>query len=185
VKRAAWWLKSLYELQPKTIQASPRLFCDETPCRARPRATSPPTCQFWAHAIDDRPWGWPIAAGGRAYVFADGRGTRQDRRANGILQVDAIAAYKALARGLAARSSWLFVSRMRDANSSRCTRRCSRRSLANVIERLQASTPSGRDPRQQRRTAACRPQHQDRTLDGGAQDTADGNGRPALSRSRS
>ena len=31
MKRAAWWLKSLYELQLKTIQASPRLFCDETP----------------------------------------------------------------------------------------------------------------------------------------------------------
>src|SRR5215207_9376417 len=31
VKRAAWWLKSLYELQLRTIQASPRLFCDETP----------------------------------------------------------------------------------------------------------------------------------------------------------
>jgi hypothetical protein len=31
VKRAAWWLKSLYELQLTTIQASPRLFCDETP----------------------------------------------------------------------------------------------------------------------------------------------------------
>ncbi|WP_229171739.1 MULTISPECIES: IS66 family insertion sequence element accessory protein TnpB [Bradyrhizobium] len=31
VKRAAWWLKSLYELQLRTIQASPRLFCVETP----------------------------------------------------------------------------------------------------------------------------------------------------------
>ena len=31
VKRAAWWLKGLYDLQLKTIQASPRLFCDETP----------------------------------------------------------------------------------------------------------------------------------------------------------
>jgi Transposase IS66 family len=31
VKRAAWWLKSLYELQLRTIHASPRIFCDETP----------------------------------------------------------------------------------------------------------------------------------------------------------
>lgn len=30
VKRAAWWLESLYQLL-KTIQASPRLLCDETP----------------------------------------------------------------------------------------------------------------------------------------------------------
>ncbi|WP_346283324.1 transposase [Bradyrhizobium sp. CW4] len=35
VKRAAWWLKSLYELQLhelqlRTIDASPRVFCDET-----------------------------------------------------------------------------------------------------------------------------------------------------------
>lgn len=31
VKRAAWWLKSLYKLQLRMIQAAPRLFCDETP----------------------------------------------------------------------------------------------------------------------------------------------------------
>ncbi|WP_456828498.1 IS66 family transposase [Bradyrhizobium sp. USDA 4518] len=31
VKRAAWWLRSLYELQLRTIQAAPRLFCDKTP----------------------------------------------------------------------------------------------------------------------------------------------------------
>ena len=42
VKRAAWWLKSLYELQLRTIQASPRLFCDETPMPVRSRATSHP-----------------------------------------------------------------------------------------------------------------------------------------------
>jgi transposase len=103
VKRAAWWLKSLYELQLKTIQASPRLFCDETPMpvldpgRGRTR-----TCQFWAHAMDDRPWGGP-APPAVAYVFADGRGT--DKIApqlagfSGILQVDGYAAYKALVRG--------------------------------------------------------------------------------------
>ena len=102
VKRAAWWLKSLYELQLKTIQASPRLFCDETPMpvldpgRGRTR-----TCQFWAHAIDDRPWGGPSPPA-VAYVFTNGRGT--DKIApqlagfSGILQVDGYAAYKALAR---------------------------------------------------------------------------------------
>ena len=102
VKRAAWWLKSLYELQLRAIQASPRIFCDETPMpvldpgRGRPR-----TCQFWAHAMDDRPWGGPSPPA-VAYVFADGRGT--DKIApqlagfSGILQVDGYAAYKALAR---------------------------------------------------------------------------------------
>jgi transposase len=102
VKRAAWWLKSLYELQLKTIQASPRLFCDETPMpvldpgRGRPR-----TCQFWAHATDDRPWGGP-APPAVAYVFAEGRGTDniavQLAGFSGILQVDGYGAYKALVR---------------------------------------------------------------------------------------
>jgi transposase len=103
VKRAAWWLKSLYALQLKTIHAAPRVFCDETPMpvldpgRGRPR-----TCQFWAHAMDDRPWGGPSPPA-VAYVFADGRGTEkiapQLAGFCGILQVDGYAAYKALARG--------------------------------------------------------------------------------------
>jgi transposase len=103
VKRAAWWLKSLYELQLRTIQASPRVFCDETPMpvldpgRGRTR-----TCQFWAHAMDDRPWSGPSPPA-VAYVFAAGRGTDeiagQLTGFRGILQVDGYAAYKALARG--------------------------------------------------------------------------------------
>jgi transposase len=103
VKRAAWWLQSLYELQLKTIQASPRLFCDETPMpvldpgRGRTR-----TCQFWAHAMDDRPWSG-LSPPAVAYVFAEGRGTDkiapQLASFSGILQVDGYAAYKALARG--------------------------------------------------------------------------------------
>jgi transposase len=102
VKRAAWWLKSLYELQLRTIQSSPRLFCDETtmpvldPGRGRTRI-----CQFWAHAMDDRPWGGPSPPA-VAYVFAAGRGTEeiagQLTDFSGILQVDGYAAYKALAR---------------------------------------------------------------------------------------
>jgi len=102
VKRAAWWLKSLYELQLETIQASPRLFCDETPMPVlNPGQGSPRTCQFWAHAMDDRPWGGPSPPA-VAYVFAGGRGT--DKLApqlagfSGILQVDGYPAYKELAR---------------------------------------------------------------------------------------
>jgi Transposase IS66 family len=106
VKRAAWWLKSLYELQLRTIQASPRLFCDETPMPVLdPGRHRTRTCQFWAHAIDDRPWGGPSPPAAMPPT----------RRSHAVM---------------AARSDWLFVSRMRDANSSRCTRRCSRHSLA-------------------------------------------------------
>src|SRR6267378_2817161 len=102
VKRAAWWLKSLYELQLRTIQASPRLFCDETPMPVLdPGRHRTRTCQFWAHAMDDRPWGGPSPPA-VAYVFADGRGTEeiagQLTGFSGILQVDGYAAYKALAR---------------------------------------------------------------------------------------
>src|SRR4029077_36327 len=65
--------------------------------RHRPRI-----CQFWAHAMDDRPWGGPspLAA---AYVLFHGRGAEeiagQLADFSGILQVDGYAAYKALARG--------------------------------------------------------------------------------------
>ena len=34
VKRTAWWLKGLYELQLRTIHAAPLFFCDETRCRS-------------------------------------------------------------------------------------------------------------------------------------------------------
>ena len=104
VKRAAaWWLKSLYELQLRTIQASPRLFCDETPMPVLdPGRHRTRICQFWAHAMDDRPWGGPSPPA-VAYVFANGRGTEeiagQLMGFSGILQVDGYAAYKALARG--------------------------------------------------------------------------------------
>src|SRR6202043_3160862 len=58
-------------------------------------------CQFWAHAMDDRPWGAPSPPA-VAYVFANGRGTEEIARQltgfSGILQVDGYAAYKALAR---------------------------------------------------------------------------------------
>ncbi|MEY9590589.1 transposase [Bradyrhizobium yuanmingense] len=103
VKRAAWWLKSLYELQLRMIQAAPRVFCDETPMPVLdPGRHRPRICQFWAHAMDDRPWGGPSPPA-VAYVFADSRGTEaiagQLTGFSGILQVDGYAAYKALARG--------------------------------------------------------------------------------------
>lgn len=103
VKRAAWWLKSLYELQLRTIQASARVFCDETPMPVLdPGRRRTRTCQFWAHAMDDRRWGGPSPPA-VAYVFANGRGS--DEIAGqlagfaGILQVDGYSAYKSLARG--------------------------------------------------------------------------------------
>lgn len=58
-------------------------------------------CQFWAHAMDDRPWGGPSPPA-VAYVSADGPGTAeiagQLTGFSGILQVDGYAACKALAR---------------------------------------------------------------------------------------
>jgi transposase len=103
VDRAAWWLEGLYDLQLRTIQGFPHVFCDETPLpvieKGRRRARK---CQLWAHAVDDRPWQGP-APPAVAYVFATGRDTEAivaqlgDRFA-GVLQVDGYAAYKALAR---------------------------------------------------------------------------------------
>ncbi|MGC0397125.1 transposase [Bradyrhizobium liaoningense] len=102
IKRAAWWLKSLYELQLRMIQAAQRVFCDETPMPVLdPGRHRTRICQFWAHAMDDRPWGGPSPPA-VAYVFANGRGTEeiagQLMGFSGILQVDGYAAYKALAR---------------------------------------------------------------------------------------
>jgi transposase len=102
VKRAAWWLKGLYELQLRAIHAGPLFFCDETrmpvldPGRGRTKI-----CQFWAHAVDDRPWGGPSPPA-VAYVFADGRGKGEIAAQlvdyGGILQVDGYVAYKSLAK---------------------------------------------------------------------------------------
>ncbi|HEY2538334.1 MAG TPA: IS66 family transposase [Stellaceae bacterium] len=102
VKRAAWWLKGLYELQLRTIQSAQRVFCDETPMPVLdPGRHRTRTCQFWAHAMDDRAWGGP-APPAVAYVFAEGRGAdeiaEQLAGFSGILQVDGYAAYKMLAR---------------------------------------------------------------------------------------
>ena len=77
MKQAAWMAKGVYELQLAAMHEHPRLFCDETPMpvldpgRGRTR-----TCQFWAHATDDRSWKGP-APPAVAYVFAGGRGKKE------------------------------------------------------------------------------------------------------------
>jgi transposase len=100
MKRLAWWLKGLYELQLRVMHAYPRLFCDETPIRVlEPGRGRSKICQFWAHAVDDRPWNGP-APPAVAYVFAPSRGKKEIANQltdfSGILQVDAYAAYKAI-----------------------------------------------------------------------------------------
>lgn len=103
MKSAAWVAKGLYELQLKTMHGFGRLFCDETPMpvlapgRGRTR-----TCQFWAHATNDRSWRGP-APPAVAYVFAGGRGKKeiagQLSGFEGVLHVDGYAAYASLAGG--------------------------------------------------------------------------------------
>jgi transposase len=102
VKKTAWWLKGLYQLQLETIHGFSRLFCDETrlPVRKKDRRRAH-TGQFWAHAVDDRPWGGP-AAPAVIYVFAQGRGHKEISAQlagyQGLLQVDGYGGYKRLAQ---------------------------------------------------------------------------------------
>jgi transposase len=103
MKRVAWWLEGLYERQLVFIHSQPRIFCDETRMsvlekgRRRTRIG-----QFWAHAIDDRPWNGP-APPAVVYVYKNGCGQDAARQQlehyAGILQVDGYAVYKALAKG--------------------------------------------------------------------------------------
>lgn len=102
VRRAAWWLKPLYDRLLLYIRAQQRVFCDETPLpRLDPGRGRTKVCQLWAQAVDDRPWQGP-ARPAVGYVFAEGRDTAavQEQLASftGILQVDGYAAYKALVR---------------------------------------------------------------------------------------
>jgi transposase len=100
MKRAAWWLEGLYDLQLRLIHRQPRIFCDETrmPVLEKGRRRTR-TAQFWAHATDDRPWGGP-APPAVVYVFARGRGQQEIKQQladyRGLLQVDGYGAYKAL-----------------------------------------------------------------------------------------
>ena len=101
VGRAAAELRPLHERLFEHLKRSPKLFMDETrapvldPGRRRTK-----TGYLWALARDDRPWGGgdPPAV---AYLYAPGRGAEHAIRPlagfSGILQVDAYAAYKALA----------------------------------------------------------------------------------------
>src|SRR3954469_7333200 len=73
MKRAAWWLKPLYERQLAAILAGSRVFSDVTPMPVLDPGRGRTKCgQFWSHAVDDRPWGGP-APPAVAYVYADGR----------------------------------------------------------------------------------------------------------------
>jgi transposase len=102
MKRLAWYLTPLYDLQLKSIHSHQRLFCDETrmPVRRSDRKTVQ-ICQFWSHAVDDRPWGGP-APPGVVYVFSQTRAHREIKAQladyQGVLQVDAYSAYNRLAR---------------------------------------------------------------------------------------
>jgi len=102
VKKTAWWLKGLYQLQLATIHGCSRVFCDETrlPVRKKGRRRTH-NGQFWAHAVDDRPWGGP-AAPAVAYVFAQGRGHKEISAQlagyQGLLQVDGYGGYKRLGK---------------------------------------------------------------------------------------
>jgi transposase len=102
VRRAAWWLRPLYERLLLYIRSQERVYCDETPLpRLDPGRGRTKVCQLWAQAVDDRPWQGP-ARPAVGYVYAEGRDTAavQDQLAgfDGILQVDGYAAYKALVR---------------------------------------------------------------------------------------
>ena len=102
VKRTAWWLSGLYRRQIAVIHSHERVFCDETrmPVRRTGRKRTH-TGQFWAHAIDDRPWNGP-APPAVAYIFASGRGHREISQQladyQGLLQVDGYGGYKGLAK---------------------------------------------------------------------------------------
>ena len=102
VRRVAWWLTALYELQLREIHSHPRIFCDETrmPVLEKGRRTAR-IHQFWAHAVDDRAWNGP-ARPAVVYIFAKSRSGREIRSQlagySGVVQVDAYSAYASLAK---------------------------------------------------------------------------------------
>lgn len=99
--RGAWALKPVVTRMLEHLKRSDKLFCDETrapvldPGRGRTK-----TGYLWAIVRDDRPWGGP-APPGVVYTYAPGRGSEHALACltgfNGVLQVDAYAAYNALA----------------------------------------------------------------------------------------
>jgi transposase len=104
---AQWVGAAAAELQPlhdhllRLLNASPKLFCDETRCPVLDPGTGKTKTGFmWAIARDDRPWAG-IDPPAVAYSYAPGRGGEHAAKLldgfNGILQVDGYAAYKKLA----------------------------------------------------------------------------------------
>ena len=98
--RVAWWLKPLHALLLDTVLSYPKVFADETPVpMLDPGRGRTKTCQFWAVATDDRPWGGP-APPAVIYVFAEDRSGRQARDIfegfTGVVQVDGYAGYNGL-----------------------------------------------------------------------------------------
>jgi transposase len=101
VGSAAAELRPLHERLFEHLKRSPKLFMDETrapvldPGRRRTKSG-----YLWAIARDDRPWAGPDPPA-VAYLYAPGRGAEHAIRPlagfSGVLQVDAHAAYKALA----------------------------------------------------------------------------------------
>ncbi|HET7412067.1 MAG TPA: IS66 family transposase [Pararhizobium sp.] len=102
LKRLAWWLRPLYDRQLQFTHRQARIFCDETPLPVLdPGRGRTKRCQFWAHAMDDRPWNGP-APPAVTYVFAASRSAAEIARQlagyDGVLQVDGYVAYKSHAR---------------------------------------------------------------------------------------
>ena len=101
VGRAAAELQPVHERLFEHLKRSPKLFMDETrapvldPGRRRTK-----TGYLWAIARDDRPWAGPDPPA-VVYLYAPGRGAEHAIRPlagfKGVLQVDAYAAYNALA----------------------------------------------------------------------------------------
>ena len=99
--RAAWWLKPLHERLLATVLTYPKLFADETPLpMLDPGRGKTRRCQFWAVAMDDRPWAGP-APPAVVYVFAEDRKGQRAKEIfagfSGVLQVDGYAGYNGLA----------------------------------------------------------------------------------------
>ena len=102
VGRAAWLLRPVQERLLARLEASTKLFADETtapvldPGRGRTK-----TGQLWAYARDDRPWNGDDPPG-VVYLYAPDR--KAERPAahlagfTGILQVDGYVGYRALER---------------------------------------------------------------------------------------
>jgi transposase len=101
IERAAWWLWPLHALLTESVLSAPKIFCDDLPVLDRTRRRTR-LGRIWCYAVDDRPRQGPMPPA-VVYLFAeDRRGCRVAEHLDtfsGVLQVDAYAAYDALARG--------------------------------------------------------------------------------------